>query len=380
MIRLLSVHPVAERGGSDQLLVRMVRSLPSDEFECHVVLPGPSPLADAFSTAGATLHTIPMRRLSTSHGASDWAAYVGGWPVAVRRITRLINRLDVDVVHSNSLHLLYGWAAAAITRRPHVWHAREIVVQSDAALKLERFLAHHFATTVICASQAVADQLDPRNVEVVYETVDPSEFRPDFAGRFRSRVGIADDAPLVGGAGRVDTWKGFEVLLDAFEKAKARRPDLQLVVAGGEVPGKEQFAAGLAARAGRIQDVHWLGLRTDVAELLADLDLFVLPSTEPEPSGTVVVEALASGVPVVVTDAGGMREILDNAAPGSGTLVPPRDAAALADALVELAPHTTTATARLTRRSLQPLSTTERFAEIFREAAAAVSRPGVRAR
>jgi L-malate glycosyltransferase len=374
MIRLLSVQPVAERGGSDQVLVRMMRSLPSHEFDCHIALPGPSPLADAFAAAGATLHTIPMRRISTSYGAGEWAAYVAGWPITVDRITRLIRRLGVDVVHTNSLHSLYGWAAAAITRRPHVWHAREIVVQSDAALNLERFLARHFAAKVICVSQAVADQLDAANVEVVYETVDPAEFRPDLAGRFRPRVGIPDDVPLVGGAGRLDTWKGFDVLLDAFESAKARRPDLQLVVAGGEVPGKEQFAVGLAARAERMRDVHWLGPRADVAELLADLDVFVLPSTDPEPSGTVVVEALTSGVPVVVSDAGGMREIVDHAAPGSGTRVPPRDAAALSDALVEVTPRTTSGSERSARRSLQPAPATGRFAEIFREVAAGVSR------
>jgi glycosyltransferase involved in cell wall biosynthesis len=370
MIRLLSVQPVAERGGSDQLLLRMVRSLPSDEFDCHVVLPGASPLADDFSAAGTTLHTVPMRRLSTSHGAQEWAAYAGSWPVAVGRIARLIRRLDADVVHTNSLHSLYGWAAAAVTRRPHVWHAREIVVQSGAALELERFLAHHFADTVICMSQAVADQLDAANVEVVYETVDPGEFRPDLAGRFRARVGIPDDAPLVGAVGRIDTWKGFDVLLDAFEDAKARRPDLHLLFAGAEVRGKEQFAVALAARAERMSDVHWLGPRSDTPELFADLDLFVLPSTEPEPYGIVVVEALASGTPVVVTDAGGAREIVDHAAAGSGTLVQPRDTGALADALVDVTPGTTSASARAARRPLQPPSESGRFAEIFRDVAA----------
>jgi glycosyltransferase involved in cell wall biosynthesis len=374
MIRLLSIQPVAERGGSDQLLVRMVRSLPSDEFDCHVVLPAPSPVADAFSAAGTTLHTIPMRRISTSHGAPEWAAYAAGWPVAVGRIARLIRSLGIDVVHSNSLHSLYGWAAAAITRRPHVWHAREIVVQSDAALRLERFLAQHFAAKVICMSQAIADQLDPGNVEVVYESVDPSEFRPDLAGRFRPRVGIPDDAPLVGAVGRLDTWKGFDVLLDAFESAKARRPDLHLVVAGSEVRGKEQLAVGLAARAERMPDLHWPGPRADVADLFADIDTFVLPSTEPEPYGIVVVEALASGTPVVVTDAGGVREVVDQAAPGSATRVPPRDAAALADAIVEVAPGTTSTSSRSARRSLQPAHATGRLAEIFRQQAAGVPR------
>jgi glycosyltransferase involved in cell wall biosynthesis len=369
MIRLLSVQPVAERGGSDHLLVRMLRSLPPDEFDCHVALPGPSPLAGEFAAAGVTLHTVPMERLSTSHGAAEWAGYAGGWPVAVGRLVRLIRRLRIDVVHSNSLHSLYGWAAAAITRRPHVWQAREIVVQSDAALRLERFLAHHFAVKVVCMSHAIADQLDPANVEVVYETVDPAEFRPDLAGRFRDRVGIPDGAPLAGAVGRLDTWKGFEVLLDAFERAKELRPALHLVVAGGPVTGKEQLATDLATRATRLPDVHWLGPRADTPELFADLDLFVLPSTEPEPFGIVVVEALASGTPVVVTAAGGAPEIVARAAPGSGTTVPPADAAALADAMVRLVPSTTSAAARRERAPRQPPADTGRFAEIFREAA-----------
>jgi glycosyltransferase involved in cell wall biosynthesis len=369
MIRLLSVQPVAERGGSDHLLVRMLRSLPPDEFDCHVALPGPSPLAEEFDAAGAGLHSVPMKRLSTSHGAGEWVGYAAGWPVAVGRLVRLIRRLRIDVVHSNSLHSLYGWAAAAITGRPHVWHAREIVVQSRAAMQLERFLARHFAVKVVCMSQAIADQLDPANVEVVYETVDPAEFRPELAGRFRDGVGIPDDVPLVGLVGRIDTWKGFDVLLDAFARAKGRRPDLHLVVAGAPVTGKEQLAIDLATRATQLAGVHWLGPRTDTPELFADLDLFVLPSTEPEPYGIVVVEALASGAPVVVTDAGGAPEIVAHAAPGSGTTVPPGDAGALADAIVRIAPVTTDAATRKGRPALQPPAATGRVAEIFREAA-----------
>jgi glycosyltransferase involved in cell wall biosynthesis len=369
MIRLLSVQPVAERGGSDHLLVRMLRSLPPDEFDCHVVLPGRSPLAEEFAAAGATLHTVPMARLSTSHGAGEWAGYGTGWPLAVGRLVRLIRRLRIDVVHSNSLHSLYGWAAAAITRRPHVWHAREIVVQSGAAMQLERFLARHFAVTVVCMSQAIAGQLDPRNVEVLYETVDPGEFRPELAGQFRDRLGIPNDVPLVGAVGRIDTWKGFDVLLDAFERAKAQRSDLHLVVAGAPVTGKEQLAIDLATRAAQLPDVHWLGPRSDTPELFADLDLFVLPSTEPEPYGIVVVEALASGSPVVVTDAGGAPEIVARAAPGSGTTVPPGDAGALADAIVRIAPVATDRATRRERPTLQPPADTAGIAEIFREAA-----------
>ena len=338
MIRLLSIQPVAERGGSDHALLRLVRSLPSDEFDCHLVLPGVSPLTSEYHGAGATLHTVPMARISGGHGAREWAGYAGGWPLAVGRITRLARQLGADVIHSNSLHSWYGWAAAAALRRPHVWHAREIVVQSAAALRLERVLTRRFATEVVCMSQAIADQLDARRLVVIRETVDEQEYRPDRAGAFRARVGIPDDVPLVGAAGRLDTWKGFAVLLDAFEQARLRRPEIHLVVAGGPVVGKEAYAEGLARRAAGIEHVHWIGHRSDMAELHADLDLFALASTEPEPYGLVAVEALASGAPIVVTDTGGAAEILERAPAGSGRTVPPDDAGALAEAMAELLP------------------------------------------
>src|SRR4051812_36045545 len=141
---ILFIQPVAERGGSDHALLRMIRLLPRDRFISHVVMPAPSPLAEELEHAGACLHVVPMRRISTSHGPRDWLAYLAGWPVAVVRLWRLARRVDADLIHSNSLHSWYGWAVARLARRPHVWHAREIVGQSSAALKLERFLAGHF--------------------------------------------------------------------------------------------------------------------------------------------------------------------------------------------------------------------------------------------
>ena len=98
------------------------------------------------------------------------------------RLARLARRLDADVIHTNSLHSLYGWAAAVVSRRPHVWHAREVVVQSGAALRLERFLCRHFATRVIAVSYAVAAQLDPANVVVLDEHLDVEEFAPPAPG------------------------------------------------------------------------------------------------------------------------------------------------------------------------------------------------------
>jgi glycosyltransferase involved in cell wall biosynthesis len=375
MIKLCSIQPVAERGGSDQALLRMLRSLPRPEFESHVVVPAEPPLRPEFEAADVQVHVVPMRRISRSHGLRDWVGYAVAWPVTVVRLAHLLRRLDVDVVHTNSFHSWYGWAAARLARRPHVWHGREIVVQSRAALVVERFLIPRFSARVLSMSHAIADQLDGVEVEVVHETPDPAEFNPGRAGRFRARVGIDDDVFLVGGAGRVDSWKGVDVLLDAFGRVHATRSDVHLVVVGGPVPGKENLFASLAAIAQATPGVHWLGPRNDVPDLLADLDLFVLPSTEPEPYGLVLVEALMCGAPVVATDAGGPREIVAAATSGSGRLVPVGDADTMAAAILatldEQAPTSTTArAARPPRRTPEP----ERFAAIFRAAVAEPTR------
>jgi glycosyltransferase involved in cell wall biosynthesis len=325
-------------------------------------------LRDELEAAGVSVHVVPMERISTSHGAGAWLGYAAGWPVAVTRIARLVHRLDIDVVHTNSLHSWYGWAAAGIARRPHVWHAREIVVQSGAALGVERFLTRHGATRMIAMSQAIADQLDPRaDVVVVHETADPAEFHPTRAGCFRARVGVPDDAPLVGTAGRIDTWKGVDVLLRAWPGVKGARPDAHLVIAGGPVRDKQEYFDDLARVAAALTDAHWLGMRDDIPDLLADLDLFVLASTEPEPYGLVAVEALASGTPVVATDAGGPPEILASAHPGAGRLVPPGDVEALAGTIVA-ALDAVLPTSAVTRARRPPLRDPEPegFAAVFR--------------
>jgi glycosyltransferase involved in cell wall biosynthesis len=364
-ITILSVQPVAERGGSDQALLRLVRSLPRAEFDFHIALPGSSPIAAEFAAAGATLHHVPMRRLSTAHGGREWAAYAVSWPVAVARLTRLARRLDVDVVHSNSLHSWYGWAVAQVVRRPHVVHAREIVVQSALAVRVERFLCRHFADRVIAVSYAVAAQLDPANVLVLDEYLDPDEFSPAHAGAFRARCGLADDAPVVGAVARLDPLKGLDVLVDAFAIVRAARPDAGLVMVGSPVLGQDNYARELRARVNATPGAQLLEARDDIPEVMADLDVLTLPSVEPESYGLVLVEALASGTPVVATDHGGPPEIVQRASPGTARTVPPGDAAALAAALLELLPERTSPERRRARApgfTLPP----PRFADTFR--------------
>jgi len=365
---VLCVQPVAERGGSDQALAAIARQLSRAGWQVHIAVPS-SPQVD-YAGAGATAHVVPMRRVSTSHGLAQWAAYAAFWPASVLRLWRLAR--EVDLVHSNSLHCWYGWAAAALAGKPHIWHAREVVTQSRAALALERWLVRHFATCVLAASQAVASQLAPTEACVVYEEADTSLFSPLRAGQARARYGLADSAPTAGYVGRVDTWKGVEVFLEAFALVRERRPEVAGVVAGAPVAGKEAFAERLAQRA-RELGVAWLGplSSSEVADLLADLDCLACPSTTPEPWGLSAVEALASGLPVVASNAGGLREVMAGLPPSAGRLLPPGDVGAFASAIEEVLPRSTSAELRRRRvplRSGEPPPYPEIFEEIFERA------------
>ncbi|HXW79956.1 MAG TPA: glycosyltransferase family 4 protein [Acidimicrobiales bacterium] len=370
---MLSVQPVAERGGSDQALLRLARQLRQGGWQVHIALPAPSPMAPEFEAVGAVLHVVPMQRISTSHGAKAWLAYVVRWPRSVFFLWRLTRQLKPDVVHTNSLHSWYAWAAAWLARKPHVWHAREIVVQSRSALAVERFLAVHFARRVIAISEAVASQLDPRNVIVAREEADPAEFFPGRAGQGRASLGLPDEALLVGYVGRIDTWKGVDVLLGSLPLLQHERPgdDVRLVIAGGTVAGKEDYASSLRLRAAELGCL-WLGPLPGptAGDLIADLDCLVLPSTEPEPWGLVLVEALACGTPAVATDAGGAREILADVPAGGGLLVPPRDPASLASAVAKLLPSTTSSELRRRRpvlRARDPAPYAQIFGELVEE-------------
>jgi glycosyltransferase involved in cell wall biosynthesis len=250
-----------------------------------------------------------------------------------------------------------------------VWHAREVVVQSRAALATERFLCGHFATRVIAVSHAVADQLDPANVVVLDEFLDPQEFRPENAGRFRDRVEIPDDALVVGAIARLDPLKGLDSLIDAFVHVRRQRPGARLVIVGGVVSGHERYREQLRERAAR-EGTILLDARDDIPELVADLDVLALPSIEPESYGLVVVEALASGVPVVTTNHGGPPELVARAEPGAARLVEPGDADALAAALGALLPTSSSTADRRARCRLLEVPP-PRFAETFRAAVAA---------
>lgn len=143
---------------------------------------------------------------------------------------------------------------------------------------------------------------------------------PDARGRARAALGIAADARVVGIVGRLVPIKNHELYLEAVAAARRADPSvLGVVVGSGE---REEPLKALAARLGLAGAVVWLGWRRDLPEVYTALDALALTSHD-EGTPVAVLEALATGLPVVARDVGGVGEVLDKV--GAGTVLP-RDA------------------------------------------------------
>ena len=166
------------------------------------------------------------------------------------------------------------------------------------------------------------------------QLVDLDEFAPrTTSGWLRDELHVPTNAQVIASIGQICLRKGWDTLADALMELAHQRPEAQLVLIGTRHSQKREtreYEDGIRRRflAAGIEDrVHWLGERSDIPRILNEVDLLV-HSARQEPLGRVLLEACASGVPIVATDVGGTREL---AVPDThAIIVPPLDAEALA--------------------------------------------------
>jgi glycosyltransferase involved in cell wall biosynthesis len=158
------------------------------------------------------------------------------------------------------------------------------------------------------------------------------------AAAVRNELGVGPADPLIVNVGRLAPWKGQDVFLRAFSRVLRERPTARAAIVGaaGDNQGGRAFERDLkelAAELGIADRVTFTGFRDDVAAFMAAADVCVHSSSEPEPFGRVIVEAMGAGRPVVATAAGGVLDIVDDGR--TGTLVPPGDHEAMGAAVAE---------------------------------------------
>ncbi len=256
-----------------------------------------------------------------------------------RACLRLLRREQVVLIHAHEFSaILCGWIVAMRAGVPFVAtvHGKNYFWE-----KLRRRIAYRLVSrhgTVVAVSQDLKQFMcdkvgvQEQRVEVIYNGVAPAQTVTDEdVQKCKAELGISGGYPVLGIVGSLYPVKGHGFLLEAMPEILARWPKAQLLVIGrGELDAalKEQVEQ-LAI----LSNVHFLGMRQDMPRLLSVLDAFVLPSLS-EGLSLALLEAMASGKPVVATEVGGNPELVDHGK--IGFLVQPEDAKDLAANLVKL--------------------------------------------
>ena len=326
VICVMHVIDTGGPGGAETVFLQLATRLDPARFQSVAVVENKGWLAEQLEKRSLVPHILSAK-----------GSFKTGYLLALRRLVRH-RKIDVLVAH------LYGSAIYAsllgrITCVPvvSVLHGQSDVAGSDSdrLASLRSGIVRKGSRKVIFVSEHLKDYLGPRlrlaesQCTVIPNGVDTEVFRPLRDRSLRSELALADDAILVGAIGNIRPPKAYAVLLRAARILLDRSQRFHFIIAGDCSNDLGRELIELSRRLGIEQQLSFLGLRTDVARILNNLDAFVL-SSRTEGFSIACIEAMACGIPVIATRSGGPEEILED---GAGILVPTDDPEAIARAV-----------------------------------------------
>jgi glycosyltransferase involved in cell wall biosynthesis len=270
-------------------------------------------------------------------GARQVARLLAEEMPAALQLVRIARATRTDVVHlGNGVRANFdGILAGMMARIPVVCHVKGFEKYSArerwGARRIDSLIFMTEAIAAHCRSHGI---VAPHN-QVIYDAVDAAWLAPAKSrAAVRAELGVGAEQPLILISGNIQEWKGQAVLVEALGRIAAQHSDARCVMAGGIHRAGVGYAGRMRSRIEELglQDrIQFLGFRDDMPDLIHAVDIVVHASVRPEPFGRVILEGMLAGKLVIATDAGGVRELIENDV--TGCLVPPGDDVALAACL-----------------------------------------------
>jgi D-inositol-3-phosphate glycosyltransferase len=318
-------------GGLELSTLRVAKAMKSKGAYAMVIVPPSSPLQERALESGLDLATLTPR----------WK--YGDIPAALR-LAGILRDHDIDrvvLMQSQDIHLAslasYFLPAAKLVfyqqmdsrhNKRDLWHTWIF-----SKLSLWITLTHGMRENVLSCTRMASAKVKVVPLGTDLLRFDPPHFNQTEA---RSFFGLPHDKKIIGVLGRLDPGKGQEILVRAISEIVKRHPEILLVIAGDETAGElgyKTYLEKICKAIGVDQNVKFLPFTDAVPQLMAALDIFVLPSFG-ETYGLVVIEAMSMEKPVIATNAGGLPEILTDGK--TGLLIEPRNVDALANTIEKI--------------------------------------------
>ena len=353
-------------GGSHISLLNLIRGLDKSKYDPVVIFFVHHQLISEYLAAGAEIHIFSPPptfsfRLKANDNSSNGRARVLEMPIStfrrafnffsgflvggVLRSLWFIWKERIDLIHlNNGAPIGYGWLVAAkLARKKCIGHQRGIIPHCPSRrliIRIRRLI--RMLDAAISVSNIVKETLEKwgaicgKNV-VIHNALPQESLIPQDELEENKKGLLLHSDPRIGIIGNIKHWKGQRVVLEALAMLTGKYPGIKCFVVGDTSPDSADYLEeliSLISRRGIEENVVFTGYRQDIANILRSLDVVVHASITPEPFGRIIIEGMAMGKPVIATNIGGPREIIESGV--TGMLVPPNDPAALAQALEQL--------------------------------------------
>lgn len=319
MKNIMYLHAGAELYGADIVLLELVSKLDKTKFTPYVVLPNNGPLVDKMKAAGIDVDVVNYPILRRKYfNIKGIFKYVTNYMKYVSKLSKIAKEKDIDIIHVNTAAVLEGIYIKKKIKKKMLWHIHEIILKPKI---LSEFLIHlisKYSDITISVSNAVKDYLEQskkfNDIMVIHNGVDNEVFNKFNETEYlREEFKIPQDALVVGMIGRVNAWKGQKDFLKALDIVMENNHKIYGVMVGGVFEGQEWRLEELRENITKMKNGNRIIMddyRKDSKNIHCLFDVFVLPSTNPDPLPTVVLEAMASGKPVVGYRHGGICEMV----------------------------------------------------------------------
>jgi L-malate glycosyltransferase len=320
-LRVLFVEHSSVISGAQHSLMELMRTLGVDH-EVALACP-PGELAEMAKSYGVRCLSIRESQLTFRVTSSRTLRELINAFVARSSIRGHVAEFRPDIVHANSERAgLLAWTYGL--RNSLVIHVRDLPPSGAVNTLVSRFVLTG-SSSVIAVSRAVANRLSTtwhkgQQVTVIDNPIDASRFDPDSVDRAAAQFKLGlSGGPILGIVAQITPWKGQDRAIRILDHVRRRHPEAKLIVAGEpkfvtratrfDNISYEQQLRQLVTDRGLESSVLFIGESRNVPEVLAVLDVLLVPSTE-EPFGRTVVEAMAMQLPVIATDRGGPPEVI----------------------------------------------------------------------
>lgn len=346
MKSILFIHQSAELYGSDKTILMFISSLDKQKYLPIVIIPFDGPLKREFEKNNIKVIIAPVlklyRKMFTPRGVIKFfREYKQGLSI----LKRLHEKYNFEIVYSHTLASLIGIVFARKFKIKHLWHVQEIIAKPEifnkGFIKLLSIKSNNIAVfdskttmefwiknnpVLAAKSEFVCNGLDVSQ-KPLPDAISIQHIRNNFFKVERDELVIA----LVG---RINSWKGQLLLLEAFQSLAEKYTYTKLIFIGAAPPNQEFFETNLKAKILEFQlekRVIIIPFQENIWQFWDAVDIAVVPSTEPEPFGMVAIEAMISKKPVVAANHGGLTETVVH--DHNGLLFEPNNIEALAEAL-----------------------------------------------